>query len=96
MFNDMIECTSYLLILGASPDARPVVLEQMLGTVLDAGGAVRVLPVCGLLPLVRGGVVSLHRGALLFAHAVVIEVLARLEREINMGLIKCKLKKMNS
>ena len=49
----------------------------MLGAVLDAGGAVGVLSVGVLLPLVLDGVVALHGRALLLADAVVEEVAAR-------------------
>ena len=50
----------------------------MLRAVLDAGGAVRVLAQRVSLPLVLDRVVDLHGRALLFAHPVVVEVLARL------------------
>ena len=49
-------------------------LEEVLGAVLDAGGAVGVLSVGVLLPLVLDGVVALHGRALLLAHPVVVEV----------------------
>ena len=51
-------------------------LEEVLGAVLDAGGAVGVLSVGVLLPLVLDGVVALHGRALLLAHPVVVEVAA--------------------
>ena len=51
----------------------------MLRAVLDAGGTIRVLAQRVSLPLVLDRVVDLHRGALLFAHTVVVEVLASLQ-----------------
>ncbi len=50
----------------------------MFRTVLDTGGAVRVLAVLVLLPVVLARVVDLHGWALLLAHAVVVKVLAGL------------------
>lgn len=66
-----------LFVGRAVANTGPVVPEQVLGAVLDAGGPIRVLPVRVVLPGVGVGVVALHRGALLFADAVVVEVLAR-------------------
>ena len=51
----------------------------MLWAVLDAGGTIRVLAQRVALPLVLDRVVDLHGGALLLAHAVVVEVLASLQ-----------------
>ena len=51
----------------------------MLGALLDAGGAVRVLAVGVPLPLVLGGVVDVHGRTFLFAHTVIVEVLASLK-----------------
>jgi hypothetical protein len=51
----------------------------MLGTVLDTGGSVGILPLGVLLPAVLDRVVTLHRRTLLFADAVVVEVAASLE-----------------
>ena len=48
----------------------------MLRAVLHAGGAVRVLAQRVSLPLVLDRVVDLHGGTLLFANAVVVEILA--------------------
>jgi hypothetical protein len=70
-----------VLLLGrAGPDAGTVVLEQVLGAVLDAGGAVRVLAVRVLLPLVHDRVVALQARALLFANAVVVKIAACLKK----------------
>ena len=68
------------LFLGRTgSNASPVVLQKMLRAVLDAGGSVGVLAQGVALPLVLDRVVDLHRGALLFAHTVVVEVLASLQ-----------------
>jgi len=50
----------------------------MFWAVLDTGGAVGVLPRGVPLPPVLGRVVDLHGWALLLAHPLVVEVLARL------------------
>lgn len=51
----------------------------MLRAVLDAGGTIRVLAQRVALPLVLDRVVDLHGRALLLAHTIVVEVLARLQ-----------------
>lgn len=67
------------LLLGrADADAGPVVLEQMLRTRFDAGGAVGVFALGVDFPRVRDGVVALHGRAFLLAHAVVEEIPASL------------------
>ena len=65
-----------LLIGGTGADAGAVVLQQVLGAVLDAGGAVGVLALGIDLPGVGGRVVAHHRRTLLLADAVVVEVAA--------------------
>ena len=72
-------CFSHLFLGRARSDASSVILEQVLGTILDAGRSVRVLSLRVLLPAVLDGVVALHRGTLLLADAVVVEVPASLE-----------------
>ena len=68
------------LFLGRTgSNASPVVLQKMLRAVLDAGGTVRVLAQRVALPLVLDRVVDLHGRALLLAHTIVVEVLARLQ-----------------
>ena len=52
----------------------------MLGTLLDAGGAVCVLALGVPLPPVAHGVVDVHGGTLLLANPVIVEVLARLKK----------------
>ena len=69
----------YLLFGRTGADAGPVVLEQMLRTVLDACGSVCVLARRVALQAVLGRVVDLHGWALLLAHPLVIEILARLQ-----------------
>lgn len=63
-----------LLVGRTRADAGPVVLEQMFGTVLDARGPVRVLPLRIVLPRVGRRVVDLHRRALLRADPAVVKV----------------------
>ena len=70
---------SHLFLGRARSDASSVILEQVLGTILDAGRSVRVLSLRVLLPAVLDGVVALHRGTLLLADAVVVEVPASLK-----------------
>ena len=79
-FFAIIQIYSYLLFWWASAYTCPVVFEEVFGAVLDAGGAVGVLAVGVLLPLVLVGVVGLHGWALLLANAVVVEVLTRLNK----------------
>ena len=69
----------YLFLGRTSPNASTVVFQKVLRAVLDAGGSVGVLAQGVALPLVLDRVVDLHGGALLFAHAVVVEVLASLQ-----------------
>lgn len=64
----------------AAPDAGAVVLEEVVGALLDAGGAVGVLAVGVVLPRVGDGIVLLHGRTLLGAHPVVVEVLAGLRQ----------------
>ena len=72
------------LLLGrADADAGPVVLEQMLGTRFDAGGAVGVLAFRVRLPRVRDRIVALHCRTFLFADTIVEKVAASLEEELN-------------
>ena len=67
------------LLLGwANADASAVVLEQMLRTRFDAGGAVSVLAFRVRLPRVRDGIVALHCRTFLFADAIVEEISASL------------------
>ena len=70
---------TYSKFFRAGANTGAVVLEQVLGTLLDAGGAVRVLAVGVALPLVLGRVVDVHGRALLLANPVVVEVLAGLQ-----------------
>ena len=70
---------TYSKFFRAGANTGAVVLEQVLGTLLDAGGAVRVLAVGVALPLVLGRVVDVHGRALLLADPVVVEVLAGLQ-----------------
>ena len=76
-----IQKQHYLLFGWTSAYAGPVVLEQVFRAVLDTGGAVGVFARRVALPPVLGRVVDLHRRALLLAHALVVEVLARLRIE---------------
>ena len=71
---------TYSEFLRTGPDAGSVVLEEVLGTLLDAGGAVCVLALGVPLPPVAHGVVDMHGGTLLLANPVIVEVLARLEK----------------
>ena len=70
---------TYSKFFRAGANTGAVVLEQVLGALLDAGGAVRVLAVGVPLPLVLGRVVDVHGRALLLAHTVIVEVLAGLQ-----------------
>ena len=67
---------TYSKFFRAGANTGAVVLEQVLGALLDAGGAVRVLAQRVSLPLVLDRVVDLHGRTLLLANAIVIEVLA--------------------
>ena len=69
---------TYSKFFRAGANTGAVVLEQVLGALLDAGGAVRVLAVGVPLPLVLGGVVDLHGRTLLFANSIIIKILAGL------------------
>ena len=80
-----ITAASHLLLGRTGPDAGAVVLEQVLGAVLDAGGPIGVLAVRIPLPAVLDLVVTLHGRALLLAHAVVVEVGASLELLMHVG-----------
>lgn len=71
---------TYSEFLRAGPDTGSVVLEEVLGTLLDAGGAVGVLALGVPLPPVAHGVVDMHGGTLLLANPVIVEVLARLKK----------------
>ena len=73
-----LDQTAHLLLLRTGPNTGPVILEEVLRTLPDAGGSVGVLPVGVPLPLVLGGVVDLHGGALLFTDSIIIKILAGL------------------
>lgn len=63
------------LLLGrANADAGAVVLQQMLGTRFDAGGAIGVLAFRVRLPRVRDRIVALHGRTFLIANAIVEEI----------------------
>jgi len=81
-----------LLVGRTRAHARAVVLEQVLGTVLDAGGAVRVLAGRVRHPRVRDRVVALHRRTLLLTRAFVVEISARLKSQKQKNLEQLYLK----
>lgn len=68
-----------LLVGRTRAHAGAVVLEQVLRTVLDAGGAVRVLAGRVRHPRVGYRIVALHCRTLLFARAFIVEISARLK-----------------
>ena len=69
------------LLLGwANADTSTVVLEQMLGTRFDAGGAISVLAFRVRFPRVRDRIVALHCRTFLLADAIVEEISASLSK----------------
>uniref|UniRef100_A0A2M3ZPM3 Putative secreted peptide n=1 Tax=Anopheles braziliensis TaxID=58242 RepID=A0A2M3ZPM3_9DIPT len=65
----------WCLVRWTRPHARPIVLQQMLRTVPDAGRTVRVLAIGIRFPEVVDWIVALHRRTLLFALAIIVKVL---------------------
>lgn len=67
------------LIRRATPNASPVIFEEMFGAVFDACSTVSVFPFRVKFPGISGRIVSLHRWAFLSAFAIVVEIPAGLK-----------------
>ena len=75
------------LLLGrANPDASPVILQQMFGTISDTGGAISIFPVRIFLPLILDWIISLHGRTFLFANAIIVKIPTSLEERMKKKL----------
>lgn len=62
------------LIKGTCSHTRPIVFEQMFGTVAHARSTIRIFAIGIRLPQIIGRIVFLHGRAFLFADTVIVEI----------------------
>ena len=75
------KCVSlnYLFLWRARSNTSSVILEQMLGTILDTSCSISVFSFWIFLPTILDGVVALHRRTFLLADAVIVKVATSLK-----------------